>query len=298
MLLTRVRLGLVVAIVLGACSPAHADRTTDAQAILERHCVRCHSGPKARGDFDYIADTSRLVATGLIVPGDAGRSYVIERIVDGEMPPATVKVRPTAAEVATLQAWVNAMSTARTFRREDDVARALAADAARLAPGDLPYARWFTLGHLANAGVPEAHLERYRGALAETLASLTWAPAPRPPVTVDGERTIMRIDLRELGWTSATWDAIRAAYPYGVARGADVPDAIRADWFVATATRGALYHAILELPDSEAGLARRVGIDMAADIAAGRVARAGFTSSGVSVNNRVIERHATPYGAL
>ena len=101
MLPTHERLGLVVAIVLGACSPAHADRTADAQAVIERHCLRCHSGAKARGDFDYIADTTRLVATGLIVPGDAGRSYLIERIVDGEMPPATVKVRPSAAEGVT-----------------------------------------------------------------------------------------------------------------------------------------------------------------------------------------------------
>src|SRR5678815_3727695 len=162
MLPTNARLGLVVAIVLGACSPAQADRTADAQSILERHCVRCHSGAKARGDFDYIADTTRLVATGLIVPGDAARSYVLERIVDGEMPPATVKGRPTAAEAATLRAWIDGMSTARTVRRDDDVSRALAADAARLSPADLPYARWFTLGHLANAGVPEAHLDRYR----------------------------------------------------------------------------------------------------------------------------------------
>jgi hypothetical protein len=288
-------LGFVVST---ACSPVRADRAADGADVLKRHCLRCHSGAKARGDFDYVGDTSRLVANGLIVPGDAAHSYVFERVVAGEMPPASVKVRPTPAEVAALKAWIDGMAAARGFRREDEIIRALAVDAARLGPGDLPYARWFTLGHLANAGVPEAHLERYRGALAETLASLTWAPAPRPPVAVDGERTIYRIDLRELGWTSATWDAIRAAYPYGLARGRGVPDAIRGDWFVATAARPPLYHAILDLPDSEAGLARRLGIDLAADIAAGRVARAGFTSSGVSVNNRVIERHATAYGAL
>jgi hypothetical protein len=33
-------------------------------------------------------------------------------------------------------------------------------------------------------------------------------------------------------------------------------------------------------------------------VAAGRVARAGFTASGISVNNRVIERHVTRHGAL
>ncbi len=39
-------------------------------------------------------------------------------------------------------------------------------------------------------------------------------------------------------------------------------------------------------------------MDVAADLAAGLAARAGFTSSGVSTSNRVIERHATRHGAL
>jgi hypothetical protein len=182
-----------------------------------------------------------------------------------------------------------------------------------------------TLTHLANAGVPEAALERDRIAVAELLASLSWSATPPAAVAVDAERTIFRIDLRELGWSAATWDAIRASYPYGVARGAacadrfrsasllgskspdrtgrpcggaQVPDAIRADWFVATASRAPLYHTILGLPDTEAELGHRLGIDLAADVASDRVARAGFNSSGVSVNNRVIERHATRYGAL
>jgi hypothetical protein len=161
-----------------------------------------------------------------------------------------------------------------------------------------PHARWVSLAHLANAGVPAAELDRVRTAVVELLASLSWSPAPRSPVALDPERTLYRIDLRELGWTATTWDTIRAAYPYGVARPDGVPDSIRADWFVATASRAPLYHAVLGLPDTEAELGRLLGIDLAANVAAGDVARAGFSTSGVSVNNRVIERHATRYGAL
>jgi serine/threonine-protein kinase len=88
---------------------------------------------------------------------------------------------------------------------------------------------------------------------------------------------------------------------------------IRADWFIATALQPALYHAMLydltlpdlvkRLPDANqpanpkqmtAGdLERFLGIDVIADIQRGedRAMRGGFTASGVSGQNRLIERH-------
>jgi len=294
----------VVPVVLAAiagCAPAQADRAADGEAILRTYCVRCHSGPAARGDFDFVANTPKLVAKGFVVPGDGDHSVVLGRVEAGEMPPPDVKARPSAKEIAALRAWIDGMAPAGAtpvFRRDDVVSGALAADLAALPADARPYARWLTLVHLANAGASGAVLERYRVAVAELLASLSWSATPPPVVAVDAERTIFRIDLRELGWPAATWDAIRASYPYGVARGPRVPEALRADWFVATASRAPLYYAILGLPATEAELGHRLGIDLAADVAADRVARAGFNSSGVSVNNRVIERHATRSGAL
>ncbi len=280
------------------CAQARADQASDGAAVLQKFCVRCHTGAKAEGDLDFVTDTKRLIAEGLIVPGDAARSLVVHRIEAGEMPPATVKVRPSAADLAALRTWIDGMATPAAFRRDRDIGRLLAVDSARLTADARPFARWFTLVHLANAGVPESQLERYRIAFATLLGSLTWSQVPPVPVAVDAERLIFRIDLRELGWTAATWDRIRSSYPYGLARSAGVPDSVRADWFVATASRAPLYHEILALPDSEAGLARRLGIDLAEDIATSRVARAGFNRSGISVNNRVIERHTTRHGAL
>lgn len=290
----------ILIVLLVGCAPAHADPSSDGAAVLQKHCTRCHAGAKAQGDLDFVTDTKRLIAEGLVVPGDSARSLVYRRVAEGEMPPAGVKVRPTPVEIAALREWIDAMTPAPvfTFRRDGDIARAVAADEARLAYDARPHARWFTLTHLANTGVSDAQLERYRIALATLLGSLTWAPAPAAPVAVDAERTIFRIDLRELGWTAATWDSIRASYPYGVARNAGVPDSIRADWFVATASRPPLYHSILAMPTTEDELAHRLGIDLASNIAHGRVARAGFNRSGISVNNRVIERHATRHGAL
>lgn len=289
----------LAALAVVGCAPATASSggSADGEAILRTYCARCHSGPKARGDFDFVASTPQLIARGLIVPGDPGRSALYERVEAGEMPPPGVKRRPGPAEIARLRAWIEGMTAAAPFRRDEAIASALASDAAALAPSARPFARWLTLTHLANAGVPGDVLARYRIAVAELLASLSWAAVPPAVVAVDAERTILRIDLRELGWSAATWDAIRASYPYGVVR-PGAPEAVRADWLVAAASRAPLYSAILDLPATAEALGQRLGIDLAGNVAAGRVVRAGFNSSGVSVNNRVVERHATRFGAL
>lgn len=284
---------IVSVVALAGCGPARADRgPSGAVAILDRYCGKCHRA-KAEGDLGFITDTPRLIAEGYVVPGDAARSQIIQRIAAGEMPPAPVAARPTAAELAELRAWIDGMATPRSAARSwRDLDRLLAADAAKVGTE----ARWFSLAHLANAGATEPQLERYRVALATLLGSLTWAATPPRLVAIDRENTVFRIDLRDLGWSATTWDTLRASYPYGVARGR-VPEALRADWFVATASRAPLYHQLLGLPDTEAELARRLGLDLAADIRGVEVARAGFNRSGVSVNNRVIERHATRFGA-
>jgi hypothetical protein len=104
------------------------------------------------------------------------------------------------------------------------------------------------------------------------------------------------------------WKRILAAYPYGILL--DTPEArecfenaggqlryVRADWFVATASRPPLYHEVLQLPATEAKLEEQLHIDTRQNIRQERVARAGFNGSGVSRNNRVIERHSSPYGS-
>jgi hypothetical protein len=72
---------------------------------------------------------------------------------------------------------------------------------------------------------------------------------------------------------------------------------LRADWFVAAASRPPLYHEMLQLPDNERKLEDQVHIDLLEDIRQERVARAGFNGSGVSRNNRLIERHESSYGS-
>lgn len=94
---------------------------------------------------------------------------------------------------------------------------------------------------------------------------------------------------------------------------------VRADWFVATALQPSLYHAVLydlTLPDLQRRLVDKsqpanpkqmtaidlekfLDIDVVANIERGeeRAMRSGFTPSGVSGQNRLLERHRTKHGA-
>src|SRR5262249_59884768 len=124
-------------------------------------------------------------------------------------------------------------------------------------------------------------------------------PLPQP---VDAHKTLMRIDLRWYTWDATFWTRLFAEYPYGIlddsvaARSVMVGTAtkmplLRADWFIATASRAPLYYELLQLPGNLSELERQLRVDAAADIQQERVARAGFNGSGVSKNNRILERH-------
>jgi serine/threonine-protein kinase len=72
---------------------------------------------------------------------------------------------------------------------------------------------------------------------------------------------------------------------------------MRADWFVSTATQPPLYEDFLQLPRTLKELETLLGVDSAANVAGFNAVRAGMVTSGVSRNNRVVERHETKYGA-
>ena len=72
---------------------------------------------------------------------------------------------------------------------------------------------------------------------------------------------------------------------------------VRVDWFVFKASRPPLYHRVLNIPETEEELERILHVDSEANIYQEKVLRAGFNRSGVSRNNRLIERHEIAYGA-
>jgi serine/threonine-protein kinase len=71
---------------------------------------------------------------------------------------------------------------------------------------------------------------------------------------------------------------------------------LRADWFIATATLPVPYERLLQLGADQAALDAQLGVNIQANLAANRAIRSGFKNSGVSTQNRVIERHSQNNG--
>jgi serine/threonine-protein kinase len=72
---------------------------------------------------------------------------------------------------------------------------------------------------------------------------------------------------------------------------------VRADWFVSVVTQPPLYHDFLRLPHTLAELEKKLGVDSRDNLDSDVARRAGMAVSGVSRNNRVVERHPSRYGA-
>lgn len=190
----------------------------------------------------------------------------------------------------------------RRFLGNRDMVSLMAADLQRLPDYRTKGTRYITLTHLFNGCSSADELEVYRQAVVKLANSLSRSPAVIRLETIDPDRTIVRINIDDLGWEEADWNAVLAAYPYGIA-----PDTkffsvvqqstntqlpyVRGDWFALTAGQPPLYNALLKLPDNFKELQKQQGLDVEADLQKFLVQRAGFQDSAMSINNRAIERH-------
>lgn len=85
------------------------DLSRDAWAILSRHCLRCHSGPDARGGLRLLPRDSALRGGDGgpgIVPGNADESLVIQRARGGSMPPINDGRALNDEELELLSTWI------------------------------------------------------------------------------------------------------------------------------------------------------------------------------------------------
>jgi serine/threonine-protein kinase len=334
-IMTRLRL-LVTAAALATPALARAEQdaaklAAAAQAVLRKNCARCHADGQAEGGFGFVLDAKQLVERKKVVAGDAAKSRLFKKVQAGEMPPEDEKPRPTPEEVAALKAWIDAgapaaveaaveaaaAAPARPFLPEKAVLGAIRDHLRDLSPEDQPFQRYFTLTHLHNnPAVGDEDLRWQRAALAKAVNSLSWKPRIVVLKPVDKAETVFAVDLRDLDWDRRrVWEDVSKHYPYGLKldshrdeglramavevyrlTGTDLP-AFRADWFVATATRPPLYHTILDLPDTAEKLEQLLRVDVADNFRHDKLTRAGFAKSGVSSQNRLIERHEAAYGA-
>jgi hypothetical protein len=186
---------------------------------------------------------------------------------------------------------------------------------------DQPFIRFFTLTHLYNAGYCPEQLEAYRQGLSKLLNSLSSANNIHRPTAIDPNGTILLIDIRDYGWSVSLWELLMNRSAFAVEYLQPVAEQLKtgtqtnipfhmADAFITDASQAPLYDEILyehvlqirsnviENPLTRQELEAFLKIDVAANIQnqannndPGFVARAGFKLSGVSDQNRIIERH-------
>lgn len=298
--------------------PARPSTTGEqARVVLEKYCHRCHGADGAsEGGFNFVLDLPKL-ATTYVKPKQAQQSALLERMTDtgdSAMPPAGEEPRPSAAEINIIKTWIDAgapppaNTLARKFISQDEVVRLIRTDLEKTTERSRRFVRYFTLTHLHNLNVSDDELQTYRNAFTKLVNSLSWNSDLVVPTAIDPDKTILRVDIREVQWSEEIWQEIEAANPYFLA--ASTPDAllcydqtqtkmpyVRADWFVFAASKPPLYHTVLGIPNTDIELEQNLRVNAEANIRQEKVLRAGFNRSGVSQNNRLIERHKSPYGS-
>ena len=215
--------------------------------------------------------------------------------------------------------WATIPTTNSRFISPGEILKSIETHLNTLSAFDRAFARYFTLTHLYNSGETPEILGEYRKALYKLVNSLSWGLEVTNPQPIDPQATIFYIDLRHYEWDrNDAWTKIEDEYPYHISFDAPAQSALREqltrlqtqmktdvpsvhiDWFIATASTPPLYHELLSLPLTDRDLETRLEVDVAGNLrnAPGvRVWRAGFNNSGVSNNNRVVERHTSRYGA-
>ena len=270
-----------------------------------------------------------LIEKGSVVPGNPDASELYKRLITTETAKRMPLGQPQLPDpsINTIRNWILAgapdwsvtSTTDGDFISPSEILNTIEAHLMSLAPFDRAFARYFTMTHLYNAGGSTQILQEYRKALYKLVNSLSWGVTVTNPHPIDPQETIFYIDLRHYEWdVNDGWTIIEAEYPYHIPfdapkqtalkeqlrrlqmeMKADIP-AIHADWFVAQASLPPLYHDLLSLPLTDRELETRLEVDVIRNLtnAPGvRVWRAGTNNSGVSNNNRVIERHTSRYGA-
>ncbi|MYK22318.1 hypothetical protein F4054_08660 [Candidatus Poribacteria bacterium] len=318
---------IFILIATALSASAQQELAQQAYLILENRCLTCH-GPNGAFTENLVIDSATgLVDTGAIVPGQPRNSNLYTRLITTDtakrMPLGQPPLDDTALQI--ISNWIAAgapnWQTQHdvTFIPTDAMLTAMQQHIQTLNIFDQPFARYFTMTHLYNAGETVEARNAYQIALAKLVNSLSWGFDIHNPIPIDDAETIFYIDLRNYEWDNRdAWTQIENVYPYAIAfdeqtqaglhtklttlqqtMNTAVPF-VHVDWFLATASLPPLYHNILQLPETEPELERELGVDAERNLLRDpgrRVWRAGTNDSGVSNHNRVVERHTSRYGA-
>ena len=300
----------------------------DAHAIFQQSCLICH-GPDGAYKETLLIDHNALIQNGTVVPGNPDASELYNRLLTTDaakrMPLGQPQLSTQAIDtirnwiLAGAPDWATVATTDGDFISPGEMLNTIETHLMSLPSFDRTFARYLTMTHLKNAGQTAQALDAYRSGLSKLVNSLSWGVRVINPQPIDPGGTIFYIDLRHYEWDrNDGWGQIELAYPYHIRFDApdqtalkaqlerlqaemksDIPS-IHVDWFVANASLPPLYHELLSLPLTDRELETRLEVDVAQNLLSApgvRVWRAGFNNSGVSNNNRMVERHASQHGA-
>ena len=321
-------IGLLMFIIGSQDISAQQQIAQDAYAIFEQSCFICH-GPDGSYRESLLIEHNALIQNGTVVPGNPNASELYNRLVTIDEAKRMPRQQPQLSTQAinTIRDWILAgapdwaatSTTDGDFISPGEMLNTIETHLMSLPSFDRAFARYFTMTHLYNAGESAQILQEYRNGLSKLVNSLSWGLEVTNPQSINPQGTIFYIDLRHYEWDrNDGWTQIEGAYPYHIPFDAptetalreqlgrlqtemscDVPS-IHIDWFLATASLPPLYHELLSLPLTDRELETQLDVDVVRNLlnAPGvRVWRAGTNNSGVSNNNRVLERHTSRYGA-
>ncbi|MFN3349548.1 DUF4384 domain-containing protein [Pseudorhodoplanes sp.] len=291
--------------------------------VLEKHCARCHQEGKLTvrerpsKNFGNVLNLQELAANpNYILPGNPFGSKLFKQMVDREMPydteyeGATEFPSVSEADLKALELWITQAGgkcEPGKFVSNEDMLGFISADLAKMPNHRKKGTRYLTLTHLKNACAKDEAMKVFRQGAVKLLNSLSRSSDVVRLETADPHETIIRFNLDDLGWESKDWDTVLASYPYNLQPDSDLRSVltsttgtqkpyVRADWFAFAASQPPLYDKLLKLPDTFPELAKQEGVDLKANIERFIAQRSGFQKSGVSQNNRMIERHPSRAG--
>ena len=308
---------------------AQENLAQEAYTIFQQSCFGCHGEHGYFTEALVIQSRQGLIDTGTVIPGNPDGSEFYKRLTeDTPEKPQMPWGQPALSDAAieTIRRWIQAgapnweVQYDINFITTDAMLNTIQGHLETLSAFDRPSARYFTLTHLYNAGESPEALLAYKIALSKLVNSLSWGFDVINPTPIDLQETIFYIDLRHYEWDvrNEAWTQIEREYPYSIEfdpetqaglhekltnlrteMDCEVPF-VHVDWFLANASLPPLYHDILDLPETDRELAQQLEVNVTRNINSApgiRVWRAGFNDSGVSNNNRVVERHTSRYGA-
>jgi hypothetical protein len=250
-----------------------------------------------------------LIAADIVVPGDLARSRLWQRIaVKGDMP-FDNSPRIQGADLLALKNWIETLQRPTPQPRSQEQILDIVVLDQNGAANRNANLRYLSFAHFVDEHRSAAEMAAIEGVLNLVLNSLSRSATLYKVEAVNYDRSVFRVDLGRLGWNANLWNEIVSFYPYCLQSakqthrdlytrlGTEAP-VIRGDWFMATAVKAPLYNDLLDIKETLDEQAAVLGVDINANLQNGQnVIRMGFKSSGVSLHNRVIERHGRGNGA-